>query len=166
MLTKELQDYIKRFRLFNAQTTSQQRFIHVLALIYNKLEKRLNTSMLAFGLTTPQFNILAVLARSDAAYMTQVEISKRMFVTQGSITRLIDRLYQDGLITRTEDKKDRRNKLIKLTVKGKKLYGKIWPAYNKVINDALDNIADSKIDESSEALIAWLYKIDNGGKNA
>ena len=68
----------------------------------------------AFDTTLPRFDFLSQLERSpDGLRMT--EISQRMMVTGGNITRIADQLLAEGLITRTTAPGDRRAAIVQLT---------------------------------------------------
>jgi MarR family transcriptional regulator, 2-MHQ and catechol-resistance regulon repressor len=48
-------------------------------------------------------------------------IGSKVFLTPGSISTAVDRLYERGLVTRTEDETDRRVRRVDLTQKGRTL---------------------------------------------
>ena len=47
------------------------------------------------------------------------ELSRRLIVSNGAITGLVDKLVEAGLVTRREDPKDRRSMIVRLTRKGR-----------------------------------------------
>jgi MarR family 2-MHQ and catechol resistance regulon transcriptional repressor len=53
-------------------------------------------------------------------------IGPKVFLTPGSISTAVDRLYERGLVTRTEDETDRRVRLVDLTPKGRRLIEQIF----------------------------------------
>jgi DNA-binding MarR family transcriptional regulator len=75
----------------------------------------------AHATTLPRFDFLSQLERSpDGLRMT--EISRRMMVTAGNITRLADQLVAEGLITRTPAADDRRAAIVQLTARGRRIF--------------------------------------------
>lgn len=139
---------------------------HVLALLYTRIERIINNYLKSYGLSSAQFNILMVLkSYGGANSVNQVEISKKMLVSQCNITRLIDKLYKDKLVTKKEDKKDRRNKLIKLTAKGESLCSLLWPKYRALILALSKNVPMAAKGNISQGLMKWLYCLEKGDEN-
>jgi DNA-binding MarR family transcriptional regulator len=54
--------------------------------------------------------------------MTLGELSQRMMVSNGNVTGLVDRLVEQGLITRQPSPKDRRAQIVSLTAQGRKSF--------------------------------------------
>lgn len=75
-----------------------------------------------FDTTLPRFDLLAQL---DAATveaprgLTMSELSRRLMVTNGNLTGLVDRLVREGLVARVVSPPDRRAQMISLTAAGK-----------------------------------------------
>ena len=79
---------------------------------------RVSTELRAHGTTLARFDFLAQLGRSpDGLRMT--DVSRRMMVTAGNITRLADQLIVEGLITREPAPGDRRATIVRLTPAGR-----------------------------------------------
>jgi DNA-binding MarR family transcriptional regulator len=71
--------------------------------------------------TLPRFDLLANLDREDG--QTLASLSRRMLVTAGNLTGLVDRAERDGLVERRADAADRRATRVCITKRGRKLYG-------------------------------------------
>lgn len=69
-----------------------------------------------FGLTFQQIYLLKYLRRRSTASFTAVAAEMRM--PPFGVTRLLDRLVRDRLVTRTAEKHDRRQRVIAITRKG------------------------------------------------
>jgi DNA-binding MarR family transcriptional regulator len=70
--------------------------------------------------TLPRFDLLANLDREDG--QTLASLSRKMLVTAGNLTGLVDRAERDGLVERRADARDRRATRVFLTKRGRKLY--------------------------------------------
>lgn len=70
--------------------------------------------------TLPRFDLLANLDRDDG--QTLASLSRKMLVTAGNLTGLVDRAERDGLVERRADPSDRRATRVHLTRRGRKLY--------------------------------------------
>jgi DNA-binding MarR family transcriptional regulator len=68
----------------------------------------------AFGISLARFDLLAQLERAGGA-LTMTDASKRMMVTNGAVTGLVDRLAQEGFVVREAHPSDRRTILVRLT---------------------------------------------------
>lgn len=87
-------------------------------LIENHVRKSLAAH---FKTTLPRFDLMAQLERfPDGLQMG--ELSRRMLVTGGNVTGIVDQLEGAGLIVRAEDPADRRAYLVKLTKDGRRLF--------------------------------------------
>lgn len=69
-----------------------------------------------FGLTAPQLWALKTLQRSGPS--TTSQLADALAVHQSSLSILVDRLEQKGLLRRTRDREDRRFVRIELTERG------------------------------------------------
>ena len=87
-------------------------------LIENNVRKALATQ---FKTTLPRFDLMAQLERAPQG-LQMGELSRRMLVTGGNITGIVDQLERAGLIVRTEDPGDRRVYLVKLTKDGRRQF--------------------------------------------
>jgi len=90
-------------------------------LIEIQVRKALATQ---FKTTLPRFDLMAQLERAPHG-LQMGEISRRMLVTGGNVTGIVDQLERSGLIARTEDPADRRAYLVKLTKEGRRLFGQM-----------------------------------------
>ena len=90
-------------------------------LIENQVRKALGKQ---FKTTLPRFDLMAQLERFPQG-LQMGELSRRMLVTGGNVTGIVDQLERAGLIVRTEDPADRRVYLVKLTKEGRRLFGQM-----------------------------------------
>ena len=78
-----------------------------------------------FGLTIPEWRVLAHLAQSDAVSVR--EIHERVDMDKSKVSRAAARLEQAGLIEKRENAEDRRLLDMRLTAKGRDLIARIVP---------------------------------------
>lgn len=78
-----------------------------------------------FGMTVPEWRVMAVLGRfgPDAA----TGICTRTAMDKVTVSRAMTRLINHGLVTRSSDSGDRRRIIAKLTRKGRTVHDKIVP---------------------------------------
>lgn len=95
------------------------RILTIHKLVNNEVRRRLREN---FGMSLSRFDLLAQLdGRSDG--MRMGELSKRLMVTTGNITGLVDELVAEGFVERLPDPTNRRASLATMTSKGRKAFG-------------------------------------------
>jgi MarR family transcriptional regulator, 2-MHQ and catechol-resistance regulon repressor len=77
-----------------------------------------------YGLTQPQFGVVELLGHLGP--VTIGEITKKMLVTGGCVTVILDNLEKEGLAERTRSTEDRRVIKVQLTKKGQDLFKNIF----------------------------------------
>ncbi|MDB3907247.1 MarR family transcriptional regulator [Crocinitomicaceae bacterium] len=83
-----------------------------------------NSFMSSFGLTMPQFNILRIL-RGAGTEITVNTVKDRMIEKSPNTTRLMDKLIDKGMISRTRCSDDRRVVFVQITKDGLDLLSQI-----------------------------------------
>ena len=81
-----------------------------------RLCRLMNSILAKTGLNLPQCQVLTVLKESGE--MTMSELSKRLGVTMGAGTSLVDKLVGADMVDRRRDETDRRLVKVKLTTAG------------------------------------------------
>lgn len=136
------------------------KLIHAIGLLWGQISSKLDEVLAPAKLNISKFNILMII-KHVGGYdgIQQNEISKRLLVTASNITKLLDKLEKDGLITRNTKKGDRRVKLIRITDYGSKTLDKIWPKYLKITKKINSHIASVDADYVELVLVDWLTNI-------
>lgn len=108
-----------------------------------------------FGLTMPEWRVLAHLAQSDAVSVR--EIHARVDMDKSKVSRAAARLETQGLIEKRENPDDRRLLDMRLTDKGRELIARIVP-----IADAYQAEILRKLGEDAPLFRAALLKLYEG----
>jgi DNA-binding MarR family transcriptional regulator len=90
--------------------------------------------------TMPRFDLLAILEREDG--QTLASLSRRMLVTAGNLTGLVDRAERDGVVERRADPRDRRVSRVYLTDAGRALGARLFPRHAALV-EALFSALDT-----------------------
>ena len=101
------------------------RLLTCTTLIEAEVRRRLRRE---FDETLPRFDLMAQLWRLDHG-MTLGEVSKRMMVSAGNVTSLVDRLVKAGYVERRPAPHDRRSQLIRLSRRGREHFGRMAAAH-------------------------------------
>ncbi|MBV9991063.1 MAG: MarR family transcriptional regulator [Alphaproteobacteria bacterium] len=97
-----------------------------------------------FDTTLPRFDVMAALDREPDG-LTMGALSEHLLVSNGNVTTIVARLVEDGLVTRTQDKTDRRVLRVRLTAKGKRDFRLYAAAHEAWIEQLLGDLADNEI---------------------
>ena len=112
------------------------------------------------GLTYPQYLVLMVLWEKDAQPVN--DIAKRLILETNTVTPLLKRMEQQGILTRSKGSVDARQVIVTLTEKGQKLQNLLADVPMKVGNAV---ICKSVTPDTVPALFAMLddiiAKLDN-----
>ena len=86
------------------------------------MRDHLNPLFAEAGLQPGEFDVLATLRRSGGpCALSPTRLYETAMISSGGMTNRLDRLERAGLIERRPDPKDRRGKLIALTVTGRRI---------------------------------------------
>ncbi len=91
------------------------RLLALTNLIESGIRRRLRER---FDVTLPRFDLMAQLERAEGG-MTLSEISRRMMVSNGNVTGLVETLVASGHLERRTAPRDRRSQVISLTTLGR-----------------------------------------------
>jgi DNA-binding MarR family transcriptional regulator len=71
------------------------------------------------GLTFSEYDVLLRLARAPGRALRMSDLAGRVLLSPSGLTRLVDRLVEDGLVTRHTSHRDARVTLARLTARGR-----------------------------------------------
>ncbi len=91
------------------------------------------------GLTVPQADVIFTLGNTSG--LTFGEIGEKTLITKGTLTGVIDRLEQKGLVERVACPEDRRCTRAALTQKGTKLFEKRFPEHIVYLAERFDRLS-------------------------
>jgi MarR family 2-MHQ and catechol resistance regulon transcriptional repressor len=94
------------------------------------------------GLTHPQFGVLEMLGHLGP--LTTGDIVKRMLVTGGCVTLILDNLEKDGLVERIRSKEDRRVVTVKVTSKGESTFKSIFRKHADRVTDLASVLSEEE----------------------
>lgn len=121
---------------------------------YNNVYERSQEFFAVYGLTSQQYNVLAILHEAGEPLSTS-DILKKMLEKNAGVSRLVDRLIIKELVEKHINAGDKRLIDVHLTEKGNTLY-------EKVTSDlpAVDDVYSTLTDQEVEVLISLLGKMN------
>ena len=99
--------------------------IRLLAECMQGFERVSGESVRGCGLTHAQFDIIATLGNTRG--MSYKQLGEKTLITKGTLTGVIDRLEQKGLVERTRSSDDKRSYFVKLSVCGEQVFNDAFP---------------------------------------
>ena len=96
----------------------------------DRLREELDVEFRRRGLGEGEFDVLAALRRAGAPYeLAPGEVARHTMVTTGAASKRIDRLVEQGLVTRRVRDDDARGRVIGLTEAGKRVIDEAFTAH-------------------------------------
>ena len=127
---------------------------HLDQLMSDRFREHFNSSL-------SRFDVLAHLDLSGDEGMSTSLLASRMLASKGNISRLLDRMEQDGLISRGDYPQDRRVSNIHLSDKGKALFAQMAPEHELWTHDILNALNSEEKDELVRLLRIIKHRLES-----
>ena len=134
------------FRAHADQHASLRLWLRLLSCttrVEDKIRQKLRES---FDITLPRFDLMAQLERHPDG-LSMGELSRRMMVTGGNITTIVDQLEKERLVLRVVGVNDRRSFTVKLTQAGKDAFTDMAIAHEAWVADLFEGLSVSQQSE-------------------
>lgn len=125
----------------------------VLSRAQESVARHAEADMARHGLSPGEFGVLEALYHKGPLLLGVVQ--RKILVSSGGITYLIDRLVKKGLVERRSCEHDRRASYAALTPAGERLIGGIFPDHASAIERAVDGLTKAE----KRAAITLLRKL-------
>jgi len=119
------------------------RLLTCTTLIESEVRARLRAR---FNVTLPRFDLMAQLDKAPEG-MTLSDVSKRMMVSNGNVTGLVERLVESGRLDRRTSDTDRRAQVIRLTKAGRAEFRKMAAEHETWIADMFSDLTPKNVRE-------------------
>jgi DNA-binding MarR family transcriptional regulator len=140
----EMGEILKKRLKMNKVVLAREELSLNLKVASSMLSNRMDKLISGYGITASQYNVLRILKGVYPVGHPRCEIALRMIETAPDITRLIDRLEKQGLVTRDRTQQDRRMSITKLTEKGLNLVDEIKPIMDREHKNATKNLTEEE----------------------
>ncbi|WP_024509473.1 MarR family transcriptional regulator [Bradyrhizobium sp. ARR65] len=135
-------------------------FLFTLGELYRLIRTYADKEARRFGITRAQWAVLAKVERSEG--MKQTELAELLEMQPITLTRLIDKLCEQGWIERRSDATDRRVNRLYLRKAGRQLLGKMSGLRSELTVTALEGINPA----DAHRLLAQLEQVKENVRNA
>lgn len=129
-------------------------------LVEGEVRRRLRRR---FGVTLPRFDLMAQLEKAPDG-LTLSEVSRRMMVSNGNLTGLVERVVATGHVERRLSATDRRAQVIRLTAEGRDAFGEMAAAHEGWIAEMFAQLGPSGIDGLMDMLARAKVSVRHAGQ--
>jgi DNA-binding MarR family transcriptional regulator len=130
------------------------------------LEKHRESILIEYGLNVWSFDVLATLRRQGQPFrLKPTELYSLLMLSSGAMTNRIDRLEQDGIVTRVRDAEDRRSVMVQLTPKGIQLADTVMPILFEKEKQVLSQFTANEVQLSIPMLRKLLMLLEQDAKS-
>jgi DNA-binding MarR family transcriptional regulator len=124
----------------HASLTLWLRLLSCTTRVEDKIRQKLRES---FDITLPRFDLMAQLERHPDG-LSMGELSRRMMVTGGNITTIVDQLEKETLVARQVGLSDRRSFTVKLTRAGREAFSEMAVAHEEWVADIFAGLSNNQ----------------------
>lgn len=110
--------------------------------LHHQLHRRVDQAMCAAGQSLARAKVLMRL--DDAGPMNQATLAGLLGYAPRSVTETIDALERDGLVTRGEDERDRRARIVALTPAGRDACATAYAVRLKAMDEIFGSLTPSE----------------------
>ncbi|MCT2021960.1 MarR family winged helix-turn-helix transcriptional regulator [Kocuria marina] len=96
------------------------------------------------GLSRREFEVLATLYTIGRGGLRLRDLNSHVLLTQSSLSRMLERLENKGLVTRRQDSQDLRGVRVALTDAGTQLYQQISQDNDQMVADVMSTALDAQ----------------------
>lgn len=111
---------------------------------------QVRNTLAGFGLTEQQWRVIR--AAYEHGEMNAQELAQRSAILGPSLSRILNRLESDGILSRKTAEGDLRELTIKLTAAGKRLHNKVQPALVKHYDEIAEKLGSRKAKQLTDLL--------------
>jgi DNA-binding MarR family transcriptional regulator len=115
------------------QSTTEQTLLFTFAAAWDRLEKRLDSSLSSIrGISLAEYRLLKAMGDAPASQASRVDLAQAVGLTPSGVTRALRPMEKLGIVSTVKSKRDARLAIAALT-----------PAGRELLNDAASVVDDS-----------------------
>ncbi|GAU77046.1 MarR family winged helix-turn-helix transcriptional regulator [Fusibacter sp. 3D3] len=125
----------------------------IMRVVYTKLFE-------AYNISEPKFFVLLLLSNKKEG-MALSEIGEQMLVTKANMTTLIERMENEGLVSKKRSHEDKRSIKATLTPKGESLFDEVKFLHKEFSEKMMKSLTNDEIDSLNHLLRKLQFGIMN-----
>jgi len=137
---------------------TKQPFLHLLRSLvqtYHAFSRYDTIGHKKHGLTPSQADVIFTLGNTCG--LTFKEIGELTLITKGTLTGVVERLQEKGLVKREQHFNDRRSSIVSLSNAGDSLFKEAFPSHIAYVKKAFDGLSEVE----QQQTVALLNKLSN-----
>ncbi|PYP76918.1 MAG: MarR family transcriptional regulator [Gemmatimonadetes bacterium] len=123
------------------------------------LTDRVEDLLKPYGISGTQYNVLRILRGAGEGGLCRNEVRDRMLTRMPDMTRLLDRMEDAGLVSRSREGDDRRMVLTQITTRGRELLDELDGPMTDLHQEQLARLTDEQL----RSLVELLRLVREGG---
>ena len=132
---------------------------YLIAALRTRIFRALDLEFARYDFTAAQWPILRTVA--DGATPTAADLCRRLNYDTGSMTRMLGRLEQKGVIVREPSAEDRRVVRLKITPAGRKLHRKLRDVTIRVLNHLVHGFEPQEVRQLHAQLLRMQANLED-----
>ena len=141
-MSPSLQQDLRQTKPFSS--LQQEAYLSVVRTT-STLTDRVEDLLKPFGISATQYNVLRILRGAGQTGLCRNELRDRMLSRMPDMTRLLDRMEEAGLVTRSRERDDRRMVLTQITARGRELLGELDRPMAQLHREQLSELSDEQL---------------------
>ena len=138
------------------------RMLRATTIIEKRIRGYLKTE---FDSTLPRFDVLSALDR-ETAPITRSQLTDHLLVSNGNLTGLVNRLVEDGLISREIDPDDRRVQHVVLSPDGRNAFREMAEKHEALVDSLFSEMSDEDMATLLRLTTTLNSALQNGARPA
>jgi MarR family 2-MHQ and catechol resistance regulon transcriptional repressor len=134
----------------DASTATALKLYTVLSRAQRAISERTQADLEQHGISITEFAIMEALYHKGPLLLGEVQ--RKILVSSGGITFLVDKLTDRGYVERKACPNDRRARYASLTRKGEALMKEVFPRHAAAIREAMSGLSSAEQKEATELL--------------
>jgi DNA-binding MarR family transcriptional regulator len=141
-MSPSLQQEIRQSKPFSS--LQQEAYLSVVRTT-STLTDQVEDLLKPYGISGTQFNVLRILRGAGEGGLCRNELRDRMLTRMPDMTRLLDRMEEAGLVTRSRERDDRRMVLTRISDRGRELLKQVDRPVSDLHRQQLARLTDTQL---------------------
>ena|SRR5436190_13223587 len=155
-MSPSLQQDLRQTKPFSS--LQQEAYLSVVRTT-STLTDRVEDLLKPYGISGTQYNVLRILRGAGEGGLCRNEVRDRMLTRMPDMTRLLDRMEDAGLVSRSREGDDRRMVLTQITTRGRELLDELDGPMTDLHQEQLARLTDEQL----RSLVELLRLVREGG---
>lgn len=138
---------------------SSVRMLIKMVLVVREFRNRMDEELRKVGHSSARMETLGAIMNMPGQ-KSQTDVARRLRVESATITRMVDILSKEGLVSRDPDPTDRRVNLLNITPKGEEVLREIFVIYDAVREHILKDLTEDEYDRLHDIFSLMLKRLD------